>query len=110
MPLPYIPLPCTNQSIKMITINPYLNFAGDTEKAMIFYKSIFGGEFNILQKFKDMPGGEKIAETDQQKIMHMSLPVGPNNHLLASDTLASMGQSLNPGNNFTLTVTTGSEK
>ena len=70
----------------MITINPYLNFTGDTEKAMIFYKSIFGGEFKIIQKFNDMPAGKKLPETDQQKIMHMSLPVGPNNHLLASDT------------------------
>lgn len=94
----------------MITINPYLNFAGDSEKAMIFYKSIFGGEFNIIQKFKDMPGGDKISEADQQKIMHMSLPIGNSNYLLASDTLESMGQTLNPGNNFTLTVNTESEK
>ena len=69
----------------MITINPYLNFSGDTEKAMIFYKSVFGGEFNIIQKFKDLPGGDKIAEDDQQKIMHMSLPIGDNNQIMASD-------------------------
>src|SRR6186713_384021 len=53
----------------MVTINPYLNFSGNTEKAMTFYKSIFGGEFNALQKFKDLPGGNKIGEDDQQKIM-----------------------------------------
>jgi PhnB protein len=94
----------------MVTINPYLNFAGDTEKAMMFYKSVFGGEFNILQKFRDMPGGEKIADVDQQKIMHLSLPIGAHNHLLASDVLPSMGQLLNVGNNFTLAVTTESEK
>jgi PhnB protein len=94
----------------MITINPYLNFAGDTEKAMNFYKSVFGGEFSIIQKFGDMPGGEKIAKADQQKIMHMSLPMGNNNHLLSADTMASMGQSLNVGNNITLTVVTESEK
>lgn len=94
----------------MIAINPYLNFAGETEKAMHFYKSIFGGEFGMIQKFKDMPGGDRIADVDQQKIMHMSLPIGNNNHLLASDTLESMGQSVNQGNNFTLTITTESEK
>ena len=86
----------------MVTINPYLNFSGDTEKAMIFYKSVFGGEFNIIQKFKDLPGGDKIAEDDQQKIMHMSLPIGDINHILASDALESMGQTLNVGTNFTL--------
>lgn len=94
----------------MVTINPYLNFSGDTEKAMIFYKSIFGGEFNVVQKFKDMPGGSKITEDDQQKIMHMSLPIGNNNHLLASDIMESMGQTLEIGTNFTLTAVTESEK
>jgi len=94
---------------KMITINPYLNFSGNAEKAMTFYKSIFGGEFNVLQKFKDMAGGNKIGEDDQQKIMHMSLPIG-NNHLLASDIVESMGQTLKMGTNFTLTAATESEK
>jgi PhnB protein len=94
----------------MIAINPYLNFGGETEKAMLFYKSVFGGEFDLIQKFKDIPGGDKIADADQQKIMHMSLPLGNYNHLLASDTLESMGQSLTPGNNFTLTVIAESEK
>ncbi|RYG21654.1 MAG: VOC family protein [Chitinophagaceae bacterium] len=94
----------------MITINPYLNFMGNTEKAMNFYKSIFGGEFNLMQRFKDMPGGDKISVEDQSKIMHLSLPIGQGNYLLASDVLESMGQTLNPGNNFTLTVKTGSEK
>ncbi|AEV97669.1 glyoxalase [Niastella koreensis] len=94
----------------MIVINPYLNFAGDTEKAMLFYKSVFGGDFNVFEKFKDMPGGDKISAEAQQKIMHMSLPMGKHTHLLASDTLESMGQTLTPGNNFTLTVITESEK
>lgn len=93
----------------MVTINPYLNFSGDTEKAMIFYRSIFGGEFDVVQKFKDMPGGNKIREDDQQKIMHMSLPIG-NNNLLASDIMESMGQTLEIGTNFTLTAVTESEK
>ncbi|HTF27925.1 MAG TPA: VOC family protein [Flavitalea sp.] len=94
----------------MIAINPYLNFMGNTEKAMSFYKSIFGGEFNLILRFADMPGGNKISEEDQSKIMHLSLPIGQGNHLLASDVLESMGQTLNPGNNFTLSVKTGSEK
>ena len=94
----------------MITINPYLNFSGVTEKAMIFYKSIFGGEFNIVQKFEDLPGGDKIAKDDQQKIMHMSLPIGDNYHISASDALESMGQTLDVGTNFTIEVNTDSEK
>ena len=46
----------------MIAINAYLNFAGKTEKAMQFYKSVFGGDFDVIQKFKDMPGGDRITE------------------------------------------------
>lgn len=94
----------------MVTINPYLNFMGSSEKAMTFYRSVFGDEFNSLQKFKDMPGGDKIAVEDQEKIMHISLPVGKGNHLMASDVLESMGQHLTMGNNFTLAVSTESEK
>jgi PhnB protein len=99
----------TTKFSKMVTINPYLNFSGNTEKAMTFYKSIFGGEFNVVHKFKDMPGGNKIGDDDQQKIMHMSLPIGNSNHLLASDIVESMGQTLTMGTNFTLTAVTESE-
>ncbi|NIJ56121.1 VOC family protein [Dyadobacter arcticus] len=94
----------------MITINPYVNFRGNTEEAMLFYKSIFGSDFTLIQRFKDMPGGDKISEEDQQKIMHMSLPMGTTTHLLASDVLESMGQTMDMGTNITLTVVTESEK
>ncbi len=39
----------------MATINPYLMFAGNTEEAFNFYKSVFGGEFLTMQRFKDIP-------------------------------------------------------
>ena len=40
----------------MAAINPYLNYAGNTEEAFNFYKSVFGGEFVTVQRFKDTPG------------------------------------------------------
>jgi PhnB protein len=94
----------------MTTINPYLNFMGNTEKAMNFYKSVFGGEFSILQRFRDIPGGEKMPDHDQEKIMNISLPLSKGNILMATDALESMGQVLNVGNNFHLSVNTDSEK
>jgi PhnB protein len=94
----------------MTTINPYLNFMGNTEKAMNFYKSVFGGQFSIFQRFKDIPGGEKMSEDDQQKIMNISLPLRNGNVLMATDTLESMGQALNVGNNIHLAVSVESEK
>jgi PhnB protein len=94
----------------MISINPYLNFKGNTEEAMNFYKSVFGGEFNAFQRFKDIPGHEKMPKDEQEKMMHISLPMGKTNALMATDTLESMGQALIPGNNFYITVNTESEE
>jgi PhnB protein len=94
----------------MIAINPYLNFMGTAEKAMIFYRSVFGGEFTVFQKFKDIPGGEKMSDDEQEKIMNISLPVGKGNILMATDALESMGQVLTAGNNFYISISCDSEK
>ena len=94
----------------MIKINPYLNFMGNTEEAMNFYKSVFGGDFSVFQRFKDIPGGEKMDADEQEKVMNISLPLGDGNVLMATDALESMGQALIVGNNFHLSVNTTSEK
>jgi PhnB protein len=88
----------------MATINPYLNFAGNTEEAFNFYKSVFGGEFISLQRFKDTPEAGKVSENEKNKIMHVALPVGKGNILMATDTLESMGQKLTVGNNFYISL------
>ncbi len=90
----------------MATINPYLNFNGKTEEAFNFYKSIFGGEFAAVMRFGEMPGcGEMpLAQTDKDKIMHIALPIGRGNILMATDALESMGQKLTEGNNFSIAV------
>ena len=93
----------------MVAINPYLNFMGKTEEAFNFYKAVVGGKFSSFQRFKDVPGGEKMAEADQEKIMHVSLPIGNGNILMGTDALESMGQSLIAGNNFYISITPGSE-
>ncbi|RQO66393.1 VOC family protein [Pedobacter sp. KBW06] len=93
----------------MAAINPYLNFEGKTEEAFNFYKSVFGGEFQVIQRFKDMPDGDKMSAEDGNKIMHVALPIGAGNVLMGTDTLESMGQKLNVGNNFSISVSTDSE-
>lgn len=63
----------------MITINPYLIFNGTCEAAFTFYKSVFGGEFPYLGKFKDMPKEEntpELSEEDGNRVMHVCLPIG----------------------------------
>jgi PhnB protein len=94
----------------MATVNPYLNFSGNTEEAFNFYKSVFGTEFSGLMRFKDSPGGDKMPPDLQDKIMHMALPVGNGVVLMATDMIESMGQILKPGNNFSLSVSPESEE
>jgi PhnB protein len=88
----------------MTTVNVYLNFAGNTEEAFDFYKSVFGGEFASVVRFRDMPmEGANIPDSDQDKIMHIGLPIG-DQMLMATDTLASLGQELTQGNNSYVSV------
>ena len=88
----------------MATLNPYLNFAGNTEEAFTFYRSVFGGEFSTLQRFKDTPEAGRVPEKEKDMLMHVSLPVGKGNSLMATDALDSMGHKLTVGNNIQLSL------
>ncbi|WP_207434352.1 VOC family protein [Sabulibacter ruber] len=94
----------------MATIQPYLNFPGNTEEAFTFYKSVFGGEFLALQRFKDTTEADRIPAHEQDKIMHIALPIGPGVILMGTDSLESMGQNLTIGNNFHLSIDTDSRE
>ena len=76
----------------MALINPHINFNGNAEEAFTFYKSVFGGEFAIIMRFKDLSNPEfPVAEKDADKIMHIALPVGKN-ILMGNDVPESMGR------------------
>ena len=75
----------------MALINPYINFNGNAEEAFHFYKSVFGGEFTTVVRFKDMPSFEyPIPKHEERKLMHIGLPIG-NNVLMGNDVPESMG-------------------
>jgi PhnB protein len=93
----------------MIAINPYLNFAGNTEEAFNFYKSVFGGDFAMVMRFDGMEGSGNMSAEDKQKIMHIALPI-KGNMVMGTDALGSMGQQLIPGNNFHLVLGTESKE
>lgn len=77
----------------MRAINPWINFNGNAEEAFTFYKSVFGGEFTKITRFKDLSGPEfQVAEAEANKIMYISLPLGKNNVLIANDVPAFMGR------------------
>lgn len=76
----------------MANINPYINFNGNTEEAFLFYKSVFGGEFVNIIRFKDMAEHCPVGPGEDNKIMHIALPIG-HNVLMANDVPASMGRA-----------------
>ncbi|GAB4458495.1 MAG: VOC family protein [Anaerolineae bacterium] len=91
----------------MASLNPYLNFGGNCEEAFKFYRSVFGGEFLGLMRFKEMPGGEPLPDSEANKVMHVSLPIGPTT-LMGSDRPAVMGP-LVVGNNSHISINAESE-
>ena len=93
----------------MAAINPYLSFNGNTEEAFDFYKSVFGGEFTTLSRFKEMYSEGDISASEGEKIMHVALPIGRASILMGSDTIESMGTSV-AGNNFSISVIPDSEE
>ena len=75
----------------MALINPHLNYNGNAEEAFTFYKSVFGGEFSKIMRFKDIASPEfPVDEKEKNKIMHIALPIG-NNFLMANDVPAILG-------------------
>ncbi|QED36917.1 VOC family protein [Antarcticibacterium arcticum] len=94
----------------MAKINPYLNFNGTAEEAFKFYHSVFGGELSEIHRFKDMPDADKITSKEQNKVMHVSLPIGNGNVLMGSDILESMSPDFKQGNNFYISINTESRE
>ncbi|WP_113652175.1 VOC family protein [Pedobacter namyangjuensis] len=82
----------------MALINPHVNFNGNAEEAFTFYKSVFGGDFSKIVRFKDLANDEfPVAEKEAEKIMHIALPIGQN-LLIGNDVPEIMG-SVNENEN-----------
>ncbi|SDF48128.1 VOC family protein [Chitinophaga filiformis] len=93
----------------MAALNPYLIFNGNCEDAFNFYKSVFGVEFQMISKFKDMPDNQCPA-ADENKIMHVSMAIGNKGDvLMGSDNGSGMGD-VAVGNNFSISISASSEE
>src|SRR6476659_9986011 len=78
----------------MALINPHINFNGNAEEAFTFYKSVFGGEFAKIIRFKHLPSPESpIPEQEENKILHIALPIGKTSMLMANDVPEIMGKT-----------------
>ena len=77
----------------MTTINPWINFNGNAEEAFTFYKSVLGGEFANIVRFRDIASAEfPVAEKDEGKIMHIALSLGNGNALIGNDVPEFLGR------------------
>jgi PhnB protein len=92
-------------------INPYLTFLGNCEEAIQFYKTVFGGDFTYVGRFKEMPpqGGPPMKPEDAEKIMHISLPIGKATTLMGSDAGGDWAPAISIGNNITISITADSK-
>ncbi|MDN3587855.1 VOC family protein [Pedobacter aquatilis] len=94
----------------MALINPHINFNGNAEEAFNFYKSVFGGEFLKIMRFKDIASEEfPVSENEANKIMHIELPIGPN-ILMGNDVPEILGKTNENENRSKISISTESKE
>lgn len=94
----------------MALINPYINFNGNAEEAFLFYRSVFGGEFAKVMRFKDLSNADfPVPEKEANKIMHIALPIGKN-ILMANDVPESLGRVSENENRSKISISTESRE
>lgn len=95
----------------MATLSTWINFNGNAEEAFDFYKSVFGGEFTKIVRFKDIATDEyPVAEKEENKIMYIALPVGNDALLIANDVPEVLGQVNERENRSKILITTDSKE
>ena len=97
----------------MTQLHAYLTFNGNCEEAFNFYRSVLGGDFTYVGKFKDIPhesGSPSMPESEQEKIMHIALKVNDKMEFFGSDTGGEWAPSFKQGNNFTMSLTLDNDK
>ena len=92
-----------------MTLSIYLNFNGNCREVFEFYRSIFGGEFQILETFGNGPPDMGVPEDERDNIMHVSYPIG-SSVLMGSDMPSNFGAASDMGNNFSIAYSTSSKE
>ena len=95
----------------MTTLSPWINFNGNAEEAFNFYRSVFGGEFKNITRFKDIATPEfQIPENEAEKIMQITLPINGGNMLIGNDVPEFMGKVSEDENRSKIHVTADSKE
>ena len=92
----------------MAQVSIYFNFMGNAEEAFEFYKKAFKSEYSApIMRMKDIPaqpGMPELSQNEQNKVMHVALPILGGTEIMATDVLESMGQKLIEGKNITISL------
>lgn len=87
----------------MARTSTYLNFARSTEAAFLFYKSVFGtefeGEISRMGDVSPQEGRAILQDEDEHLVMHVALPILGGHMLMGSDAPESLGLEVKFGNN-----------
>lgn len=95
----------------MATINPHINFNGNAEEAFTFYKSVFGGDFTRVIRFKELSSPEHpVSAKEENKIMHIALPIGKCNALMGNDVPEFMGRTNEAENRSKIAISAESKE
>ena len=86
-----------------MSLETYLFFDGNCREVFEFYRSVFGGEFLVLQTFRDGPPDMDVPEAELDRIMHVSLPIG-SSVLMGSDSCSAFGPPPVVGSNFGISI------
>lgn len=95
----------------MAKINPHIHFNGNTEEAFEFYKTVFGGTFSKISRFKDLSNaGFQFPEEELNKIMHIALPISSGSVLMGSDVPSILGKVNEQENRSKITLSADSKE
>ncbi|MCY4623854.1 MAG: VOC family protein [Chloroflexi bacterium] len=90
-------------------LNVYLNFNGNCREVFEFYRSVFGGEFNYLGTFRELPEDMGVPEDEMDNVLHVSFDIGGTT-LMGSDVPSNWGMPIEMGNNFSISLQTESRE
>ena len=88
----------------MSRVSIYVNTMGRTEEQFRFYSEVFGNPVTGLMYMRDVPGGPKLPEDEQEAVMHVEVEILAGTILMGTDHLRSMGHEVNEGNNVAINL------
>lgn len=84
-----------------MSLTIYLHFNGNCREVFEFYRSIFGGEFEMISTFREGPEGMPLPEDVLDQVMHVSYPIGSST-LMGSDVPEQFAPPPVQGSNFSI--------